>query len=52
MAPSKRGTTILDSFPAKQRLNQHDVALHFWFDRKLMTKKAKEINGCTRKGAG
>ena len=52
MAPSKRDTTILDSFPAKQRLNQHDVALHFRFGRKLMTKKAKEINGCTRKVAG
>jgi hypothetical protein len=52
MTPSKEDTTILDSCPAKQSLHQRDVALHFQFGRKLMTKKAKEINSCTRKGAG
>jgi hypothetical protein len=52
MAPSKRDTTILHSCPAKKSLHQRDVALHFRFGRKLMTKKAKEINGRTRKGAG
>jgi hypothetical protein len=51
MAPSKQDTTILHTCPAKNSLHQRAVALHFRFGRELMTKKAKEINGCTRKGA-
>jgi hypothetical protein len=45
MAPSKQDTTIDDDLPGSQSHNQHDVALHFRFGRKLMAKKPKEING-------
>ena len=52
MAPSKQGTTILHTYPAKKSLRQRNVALHFGFSREPMTEKAKEINGCTQKVAG